>query len=217
MRKTIPDPRIKYIRDLFAPIDEFLEMSCNAMRSIGMEISIGPEDGKLFHILIKSINAKKALEIGTLTGYSSIWIARALQDNGVLYTIEKNKEYAQIARNIFKKANLDHIIEVIEGEAEKVLSNINLDSKLDFIFIDANKSAYPYYLSWAVNNIRSGGIIIADNTYLFDSVYLDACPPNIKLNMWESMRKFNRLAASLKEFESIMLPTSEGLTILRKI
>jgi predicted O-methyltransferase YrrM len=216
MRSETAHPRVEYIRKFFAQEDKFLRMSREAAKSLSLPINIGSEEGKLIQLLIHSIGAKKAIEIGTLTGYSAIWIARALGERGILYSLERTPRHAAIARNIIEQASLSHMIQVIDGEAEKELKNIASLGKFDFIFIDANKSSYPYYLEWAKENVRRGGIIVADNTYLFDSVYLDDKPESITNSMWTQMKKFNEIASTSEGFESIMLPTTEGLTILLK-
>lgn len=214
MRDTQPHPRIEYIRKLFTQNDEFLQMSLDAMKSLDMQINIGPEDGKLLQILVKSICAKKAVEIGTLTGYSAIWIARALGDEGILYSLEKNERNAEIARSIILAASLENVVQIIQGDAEETLTT--LYGPFDFIFIDANKPSYLYYLEWAKANIRSGGIIVADNTYLSESVYLEEMPGHVRFTTWNQMKEFNAIAASSDGFESVMLPSAEGMTILLK-
>jgi caffeoyl-CoA O-methyltransferase len=214
MRDTQPHPRIEYIRKLFTKNDEFLQMSLDAMKSLDMQINIGPEDGKLLQILIKSIGAKKAVEIGTLTGYSAIWIARALGDEGLLYSLEKNERNAEIARRIILAASLENVVQIIQGDAEKTLTT--LQGPFDFIFVDANKPSYLYYLEWAKANIRFGGIIVADNTYLSESVYLEEIPDHVRLTTWNQMKEFNVIAANSEGFESVMLPSAEGMTILLK-
>ena len=213
MRPEFPHPRIQYIRDLFAQEDEILKRANVIMRDHDIAINVGPEDGKLLQFLLKSITAKRVLEIGTLIGYSAIWIARALEQDGILYSIEKNPIHAQIARELIEQAQLDDIVHIIEGDARHVLENdSDLQSSFDFIFIDANKSAYPFYLEWSMKNIRKNGIIVADNSYLFDSVYED-----VKNNLSHKMHQFNKNAAEAEGFCSIMIPTQEGLTILLRL
>ena len=216
MRNDKLHPRIQYIQDLFTHSDKFLQMSIEAAESLDMPINIGPEEGKLLQFFVKSIGATKALEIGTLTGYSAIWIARALSEGGILYSLEKTLKHAEIARNIINKASLDKIVKIIDGNAEHILPQLEVFGLFDFIFIDANKSSYPYYLEWAKQNIRIGGIIVADNTYLFDSVYLAERPSSVTNTMWNQMKKFNEIAAKSENFESIMIPTLQGMTILLK-
>jgi caffeoyl-CoA O-methyltransferase len=214
MRDIIPHPRIQYIRKLFTQEDQFLQMAIDHMQSLDMQINIGPEDGKLLQILIRSIGAKKAVEIGTLVGYSAIWIARGLGEGGLLYSIEKSERNASIAREIIKFASLDNIVQIIHGDAEQQLSF--LEGPFDFIFIDANKPSYLYYLEWAKANIRVGGMIVADNTYLSESVYLEEMPEHVRYSTWQNMKKFNEIASNSHGFESVMLPTAEGMTILHR-
>ena len=216
MRDEEVHPRIGYIRDLFANEDKHLKNAINAMKELKLPINIGPEDGKLFRVLIKMISAKKAVEFGTLVGYSAIWIARALGEGGKLYSLEKNTKHAEIAENLLQKAGLGNVVDIVVGDAKENMHKLSENGPFDFIFIDANKAAYPDYLSWSKENLRPGGVIIADNTYLFDSVYLKEKPENLGMNIWNKMKDFNRTAADDNDFESIMIPTSEGLTVLLK-
>ena len=216
MRDEDVHPRVGYIRDLFANEDEHLKNAIHAMKELKLPINIGPEDGKLFRVLIKMISGKKAVEFGTLVGYSAIWIARALGEGGKLYSLEKNSKHAEIAENLLQKAGLDEVVDIIIGDAKENMYKLSEHAPFDFIFIDANKAAYPDYLLWSKKHLRSGGVIIADNTYLFDSVYLDKKPENLGANIWNKMKEFNQIAADDDDFESIMIPTSEGLTILLK-
>jgi len=175
-------------------------------------MQLGPEEGKILQILIKLANVKTVIEIGTYVGYSTIWIARALPENGHVTAIEKNADSAAQAQANFKNAGLDQKITLKQGEAHTILANLNIQP--DMVFIDADKGGYMDYLHWADTNLRPGGLLVADNTFLFGSVYEDSPPENISKNSWKVMRAFNQNVA--KNYDSIMLPTEEGMVVARK-
>lgn len=128
-------------------------------------ISVNPQDGALLNWLLQSINAKTAVEIGTLAGYSGIWIARGLADGGKLYTVEVSSKHKQVAQANFDAAGVADKVEIVQGQGRDVLPKIATKGPFDFVFIDANKDEYPFYLAWATDNVRSGGIIAAHNAY----------------------------------------------------
>lgn len=128
-------------------------------------IDVAPNQGKLLYLLAKLAGAKQILEIGTLGGYSSIWLGRALPDRGRLVTLELDQKHAEVAAENIKKAGLDSKVEILVGPALDTLPTLQekgFDS-FDLIFIDADKPNYPHYLKWALHYSRSGTVIIADN------------------------------------------------------
>ncbi|AMP05522.1 mycolic acid cyclopropane synthetase family protein [Collimonas pratensis] len=170
-------------------------------------------EGKIIHVLLKMINAKTVLEIGTLGGYSATWIARALPDDGKLVCIEKSEEHYLIAKQNFDSITEGKKINLLKGDAKEILQNF--DSSFDAIFIDANKSAYPYYLEQASRLLRKNGLIIADNTFLFGQVY-DPAINGDKEKIVGAMREFNKQISDSARFTSVILPTDDGLTIAIK-
>ena len=121
---------------------------------------VTPAQGKLLHLLAKAIGARSILEIGTLAGYSTIWLARALPDDGRLITLERDPNAAAVARENIERAGLDNV-EVLEGDAREVLGD--LDGPFDFVFIDADKRSNPVYLDHALRLSRPATVIVADN------------------------------------------------------
>jgi predicted O-methyltransferase YrrM len=121
--------------------------------------------GKLLHLIAKASGARKILEIGTLGGYSTIWLARALPKDGKLITLELEPRHAEVARANFVRAGLEHVIELRLGPALKSLSELAAENRgpFDFIFIDADKPTYTEYFGWALKLSRAGTVIIADN------------------------------------------------------
>ncbi len=128
-----------------------------------MEVS--PLQGKLLSIFVRMIQSKRVLEIGTLAGYSTLWMAESIDPDGKVVTLEVSKEYSKIARQNFKFAGLEDVIEVLDGPAIESLEKLNALNiePFDLIFIDADKKNNPIYFELALKLIRDGGIIIADN------------------------------------------------------
>lgn len=214
MREKIVDPRIQYINDLFAEEDETLKDVYLAAQEINKEgIQVSPYEGKILQFLIQLSKAKKVVEIGTLVGYSAIWMARALPKDGKLYCLEKDDKNAEIARGFFEKVGLSHKIELKVGDALTSIEEIQTDGPFDMVFIDANKAAYEEYLDWAFENIASEGVIVGDNTFLFGNVLRDEPEKGISKNQFSAMKAFNQKLADHPNFTSVMLPTAEGMTV----
>ncbi len=208
------DKKIKYIRDTFIKEDDILKKIKEDARKINREININPEEGQLLQILIKLGNFKKIMEIGTFFGYSTIWLARATGKDAKIYTIERDKESIEKAKNNFKSAELEDKIVVLEGDAKDILRNLN--EEFDMIFIDAEKNHYLDYLDWAEKNLKHGGLLIADNTLLSGAVYSEELPYRIRKSTKESMEMFNKRLADDKKYLSILLPAEDGMTIALK-
>jgi predicted O-methyltransferase YrrM len=146
--------------------DAALEAALKASSEAGLpQIQVSPPQGKLLRILAKSIDARTVLEFGTLGGYSTIWLARALPIGGRLVTLEADSAYAEVARRNLATAGLDSIVELRVGAALDLLPGLEADGfdSLDFTFIDADKARTPDYFAWALDRTRPGGLIVADN------------------------------------------------------
>ena len=177
-------------------------------------ISIGPDEGKLLAFLVKACGARRAVEVGTLAGYSGSWIARALPRDGMLHTFEYSPKHAEVARRNFERAGVAAKVTVHVGAARDTLTAIERDGPFDFCFIDADKVSYPHYLRWAVSNVRSGGIIVADNAYLFGKLHLDPKKAGADAPGVPAMRATLKLMADESLFSSCaMVPTGEGMAV----
>lgn len=210
-------PNLDYIRKLYAAQDSLLLSINETLQKLGLEIQISPEEGKLLHLLIALKEIKTVVEIGTLAGYSAIWIARALPPDGRIYTIEKNPEHALMARHFFDQSEVKGRITLLEGDAHAQLKSLSAQAPFDMVFIDADKESYNDYLDWAEKNVRTGGLIVADNTLLFDTVALDVPPADMPRATWEGMRRFNGRLADPKKYLGVMVPTDDGLTVAMKL
>src|SRR5947209_9278763 len=152
------------IINMFARKDEGLRYALSAAKEAGLpQIQISPIQGKMLQLLATACNAHKILEIGSLAGYSGIWLARALAPGGRLITLEVNPEHAEVVRKAFAKAGVDERAEVRVGKALDLLPQLESEAPFDLVFIDADKPPYPQYLDWALRLTRPGSIIVADN------------------------------------------------------
>lgn len=154
-----------YFMDKLLPKNEQLNAVLQANKTASIpEIDVSPTQGKLLYLLAKMKGAANILEIGTLGGYSSICLAKALPREGKVVTLEINEEYAKVARQNIENAGYEEKIEVIVGNALETLPELKNEGRLfDFIFIDADKPNNPAYLKWAIQLAHSGAIIVADN------------------------------------------------------
>jgi len=146
--------------------DEDLQAALDAAAAAGLpSIQVSPPQGKLLQLLARLLGARTVLEFGTLGGYSSILLARALPADGRLVTLEANPEYAEVARGSIERAGLGDVVEIRVGPALDALPVLDGEGAgpFDLVFIDADKVNTPNYFAWALDHTRPGGLIIADN------------------------------------------------------
>jgi caffeoyl-CoA O-methyltransferase len=204
----------QYINSLFAKEDSALLQAREESPKRGLPtINIRPEEGRFLQMLVRACGAKKAVEIGTLGGYSGIWIARGLLPGGVLYTLDMEPKHAQVAQEHFEAAGLSEVIQVRIGDAHRSLQELAVQAPFDFVFIDAEKTGYPAYFDWAIRNVRLGGIIAAHNAFRKGSV-AHAAPDDQNS---ELMRQFNQQVASDGRLISTIFPAGDGTLIGVKI
>ena len=214
MRNNNKNYKEKYLESLYCKEQQLFTHACNNTISQRI-IQLSNEEGKLLSMLLLLNKSKYVLEIGTLTGYSSFWIASSIPHHGKVITIEKNKHYCNIARSNLAKTPFIDKIQIINSNAINYLSYLTLDYKFDAVFIDAKKEEYPSYLKLVYPLIKIGGLIIADNTFLFGSIYKNYKHQYKK--QWQAMRVFNQIISDQKKYISSILTTQEGLSISIKI
>lgn len=165
MDKNIFSKVDDYLIDLFSLEDEVLKKTKQSIIENGMpEISVSANQGQFLYVMAKLCKAKRILEIGALGGYSTIWLARALDETGKLVTIEREPEHAKVAKDNIARAGLSDKVEVLVGDALKILPQLeNNKITYDLIFIDAEKTQYVSYFNYALKISRSGTVILADN------------------------------------------------------
>ncbi|MFF3753747.1 O-methyltransferase [Streptomyces sp. NPDC002018] len=156
----------RYLTDQLAPEDDVLTAALAAGDAAGLPaINVAPNQGKMLQILARIQGARKILEIGTLGGYSTIWLGRALPVDGRLISLEADPTHAQVARASLARAGLDKIAEVRTGPALETLPTLEAEGAgpFDFVFIDADKRNNPHYLEWSLRLTRAGSVIVVDN------------------------------------------------------
>ena len=197
----------RYITELLASEDEALVAARKTMEREGLPgISVSASEGKVLNILTRMIGAKRILEIGTLGGYSAIWMARAMPEGGKLISLELDPHHADVARRNLDRAGLSEKVEVRVGAALDSLAQIAREGgeQFDLVFIDADKDGYIDYLEKSLPLVREGGLILADNT-LPDAVLNPAADSGTK--------RYNAAVAAHSELTSALLPVlrSDGI------
>lgn len=203
----------RYVTELFAVEDPILAAIRARHAAAALpSINISPEEGKLLHLLLLVIQARTVLEIGSLGGYSGVWLARALPPGGgKLTTIEKDPRHAAIAREAFASAGLTQRVELIEGAALDVLPA--LTPGFDAVFVDADKEPLPQYFEWGVRLLRQGGLLLCDNAF-FHGAAMDQDDNSAAA---QGVRAFNRLAAGDPRLVATVVPVRDGLLIGLKV
>jgi len=185
----------RYLGDLLVSADTALEASLAASAAAGLPaINVSPVQGKLLHLLARAIGARNVLEIGTLGGYSTIWLARALPDGGRLISLEADAKHAEVAGANIARADLENKVEVRLGLALDLLPGLAAERRepFDFVFIDADKPNNAAYFDWALKLSRPGSIIVVDNV-VRDGDVIDAASDSPTV---QGVRRFlERLAA----------------------
>ena len=184
----------RYLSEVLGGSDSVLEAALRASTDAGLPaINVAPMQGKLLYLLARALQARKILEIGTLGGYSTIWMARALPPEGRLISLELDPRHAEVARANLARAGLSQVAEVRVGKALDTLPKI-ADAGLgpfDFIFIDADKNNMPEYFRWALQLSRSGSMIVFDNV-IRDGKVIDAASHDENVR---GVRQLNELLA----------------------
>jgi caffeoyl-CoA O-methyltransferase len=206
MDQKIFEKADKYISDLFNPQDDALaaaELS-HRLENIPL-INVSPNLGKLLHLFVKLSKAKKILEVGTLAGYSTIWMAKALPDDGRLISLEIDPRHAAVAAKNIERAGLSTKVEIRIGKAIDLLPLLVSENAgpFDMIFIDADKPPYTEYFEWSLKLSRPGTLIIADNVIRDGKVLI----PDHDDPMVQGARRFNEALAGNKRVTATILQT----------
>lgn len=207
------DPLERYIRENSTPQGEvldWLERESWLRTSHGRMVA-GPEVGALLNLLVRELRPRRVLELGTFTGYSTIWMASALPEGGRLDTLEINDELEDLIREAFRRAGVADRVRLVIGDALDVLPMV--DETYDLVYIDANKRDYVAYYQEVVNLVRPGGLIVADNV-LWDGKVCAGEPPRDQQT--RGILAFNDLVAGDTRVENFILPLRDGLNIIRK-
>jgi caffeoyl-CoA O-methyltransferase len=175
-------------------------------------MQISPEQGAFMTLLTRAIGARRAVEVGTFTGYSALAIARGLADDGQLLCCDVSEEWTAVARRAWAEAGVDEKIELVLAPAAETLRALPDEEYLDLAFIDADKPSYPVYYEELLRRMRPDGLLLVDNT-LWGGRITDTASDD---ESTAAMRAFNDAVAADDRVESVMLTLGDGLTILRK-
>ncbi len=201
-----------YAQEVFGTEDEQMEDLMDRAVAAGLpRIAVSADVGRLLKILVSLTPGRLALELGTLAGYSGIWIARGLATDGKLLTIEYEDRHAEFAESEFADAGLGDKVEVVRGAALEVLPEMGDrlgPESLDFVFIDAVKSEYVDYFTAVKPMVAVGGLLVADNVYGTGQGWIDE---------GYGTDEFNRLVGADPDFEATVTPMREGILIARRI
>jgi predicted O-methyltransferase YrrM len=184
-----------YFTDLLVQADPAQDAALEAIQAAGLPpISVSPTQGKLLHLLARLHRARKILEVGTLGGYSTIWLARALPADGSVITLEADPKHAEIARSNIARAGISHMVDVRLGPAIGTLRRLESEgaAPFDLIFIDADKPSTPEYFGWALQLSRPGSLIIVDNI-VRNGAIVDPASRDASV---QGMRRFMSMLAS---------------------
>lgn len=211
----------RYFTDLLAPADEALAAALADSHAAGLpEIAVAPNQGKLLNLLVAMAGARSVLEIGTLGGYSTIWMARALPADGRMISLEHNPTHADVARANIARAGLDKTVEVRTGAALDILPELEAEGAgpFDFFFIDADKVNNPHYVEWALRLSRPGTVIVVDNVVRGGAVVdAESTEPAITGTraMFELVSSEPRLDATA--FQTVGVKGYDGLLVARVV
>lgn len=200
-----------YAADVFGQYDDHLAGLMSRAVEAGLPpIAVSADVGRLLKILVSMTEGKLAIELGTLAGYSGIWIARGLADDGRLITVEYEDKHADFAQSEFEKAGVADQVTIVRGAALDVLTDIAEEvgeESVDFAFVDARKSEYVEYFELLKPLMKTGSLYVADNVYATGAGWID---------QGEGTDEFNRLIAADPDFDAVATPMREGVLIARK-
>lgn len=196
----------RFIAGLFVEPDPALDAAMKASEAAGLpSIEVSPSQGKLLMLLARSIGARRILEIGTLGGYSAIWLARALPAEGRLITLEADAKHAEVARRNIAAAGFGAVVDIRVGPALDSLPKIEAEKAgpFDVVFIDADKPNNPAYFAWALKLTRTGSLIIADNVVRYGALIDGASQdPSVR-----GVRNFMEVIAAEKRVSATAIQT----------
>jgi caffeoyl-CoA O-methyltransferase len=205
------DPKLSdYVTQVYKPEDEVLAEIRARSAAAGLpDIQVAALDGRHLEVIARAAGARRAVEIGTLGGYSGVALLRGMGAEGQLDTVEMSPKHAEVARESFRRAGLADRVRVHVGAAADVLPTLAPRGPFDLVFIDADKESYAAYTDWAADNLRPGGIVLLDNAFLFG--HLPDAPAGERAAQIRSMQAAHDTLARSGKFRATVMPTGEGL------
>lgn len=199
-----------YLLENFSAEDDFLRSLNSEAQQLGMPpIQVAPEQLAFMQVMLRSMGAKNVLEIGSLAGYSSIGMARALPEGGKVVAFELNPAYADFIRRKAEEAGVADKIEIHVGDAKRILPDYKPEHPFDFVFIDADKSGYVTYLNLTVPLVRIGGLIVGDNALAWGQI----ADEDAQGNDVRGMQSFNKAISSHPQLQACLVPIGDGMAM----
>lgn len=205
----VTDRHFRYLRERTTPEDGFLATLREDAAKAGIPpIWICPEQGAFLQILLRAAGAREVVEVGTLAGYSALWMARALPEGGRLRTIELSEKHAAFAEERLARSDVAVRVEVIRGRGVDVLRTIG-DGTVDATFLDADKASYGVYLEESLRILRPGGLVLVDNAFAFGQLF-DERPTDREA---PAVIAFNDRMAAEPRVQAVIVPFGDGLWV----
>ena len=199
-----------YVSRVYAPEDEVLADIRARSAAAGLpDIQVAALDALHLEVIARASGAKRAVEIGTLGGYSGVALLRGMAPDGHLDTVEMSPKHAEVARESFRRAGVAARAHIHVGSAADVLPVLVARGPFDLVFIDADKESYALYTDWAAENLRPGGVVLLDNAFLFGQ--LPDPPAGDRAASIRAMQAAHDMLARGGKFRATVLPTGEGL------
>ena len=199
-----------YVTRVYAPEDAVLaEIRARSVAAGLPDIQVAALDALHLEVLARAAGARRAVEVGTLGGYSGVALLRGMGPEGQLDTVELSPHHADVARESFRRAGVAARARIHVGAAADILPQVARRGPFDLVFIDADKEGYPAYLDWAATNLRPGGVVLLDNAFLFGS--LADAPTGDRGDQIRAMQSVHETLARSGKFRATVLPTGEGL------
>jgi predicted O-methyltransferase YrrM len=213
-----PSSIFAYIESLLLPEGPQHQLARVAAQELGLAgISLSPVEGRLLQFLAQLRPRQKIVEIGTLTGLSTLYLLPALAAGGRLWTLEKSAEHYRRASDVLRDPVAHGQCEIVLGDARDSLLRLGSSGPFDFLFIDGNKAAYLDYWNWGVDHLALHGMIVVDNIFLSGAVWGDNPGQRFSEKQIRSVQSVNQRAFADERFRSMIIPTGEGLLVAEKI
>lgn len=213
MRKD-KQPSYDYIENCYGPENEQMLLSRKFADGLGLGgISVSQTEAHLMGFLVSLIKPQKIVEIGTLTGLSCQYFLQSLQQDGVVYTLEKSSEHVELSIQALKPWIERGQCVIVAGDAREELLKLSDKGPFDVIFIDGNKAAYKDYWMWAKSNVRSGGMVLIDNVFLAGAVWGDTTKQKFSDKQINTVKDMTKDVFSDANFQASFVPTEEGLIL----